>query len=60
MWVETARGTPSWPGLVMEWRQNASGEWEGRVAVLTKGNAHGPYDTLTLHWISAARLRPLT
>lgn len=53
-------GTPSWPALVMEWRQKHDGEWEARIVVLTKSNAHAPYDTLTLHWVAASRLRPLT
>lgn len=60
VWVETSSGMPSWPALVMEWRQRRDGEWEARIAVLTKSNAHGPYDTLTLRWTDAASLRPLT
>lgn len=60
VWVDMPAGTPSWPALVMEWRQDLDGEWEARIVVLTKSNAHSPYDTLTLQWVPASRLRPLT
>lgn len=60
VWVENARDKPDWPGLVTEWRRTPTGEWEARVAVLTKSNAHKGYDTLTLYWIAASRIRPLT
>lgn len=61
VWVETPAGTPSWPALVMEWRRTLDGEWEARIAVLTKSNAHPTYyDTMTLRWTPAASLRPLS
>lgn len=46
-------------GLLTEWRQTPLGEWEGRVVVLS-GNVHEPGEALTICWIKAEYLRPVT
>ena len=54
-WVTDPPEWPgTWPGLLVEWRQQASG-WQGRVAYTVTG-PHGP--TLVESWLPAARLEP--
>jgi hypothetical protein len=43
----------TWPGLLVEWRQQAGG-WQGRVAYTVTG-PHGP--VLVETWLPADRLQ---
>jgi hypothetical protein len=53
-WVTDPPEWPgTWPGLLVEWRQQAGG-WQGRVAY-TVGGPHGP--VLVETWLPADRLR---
>lgn len=45
-------------GLLVEWRQTASGEWEGRCVVMS-GGFHHPEEALTICWIKAEFLTPV-
>ncbi len=54
-WVVDAPTTPGrWPGLLTEWRRDASGRWEGRVvwAVPDEGG-----NLLVEAWVQAGYLR---
>lgn len=53
-WVTDPPEWPgTWPGLLVEWRQQAGG-WHGRVAYTVTG-PHGP--VLVETWLPADRLR---
>ena len=53
-WVTDPPEWPgTWPGLLVEWRQQAGG-WHGRVAYTVTG-PHGP--VLVETWLPASRLQ---
>ena len=54
-WVrDPPQAAGTWPGLLVEWRQEA-GAWQGRVVFAVAG-PHGP--TLVEAWLAAERLQP--
>jgi hypothetical protein len=54
-WVRNPPQAPgTWPGLLVEWRQDGGG-WQGRV-VFAVGTPTGP--TLVEAWLPADRLQP--
>jgi hypothetical protein len=54
-WVrDPPQAAGTWPGLLVEWRQNG-GAWQGRV-VFTVSAPHGP--ALVEAWLPADRLQP--
>ena len=60
VWVSPGKGSQMqpMPGLLLVWRKNPVGEYEGFVAVLT-GTFHEPGERLTLQWVPASRLTPV-
>jgi hypothetical protein len=54
-WVVDSPGHPGrWPGVLVEWRQDAAG-WKGLVAYVVPGVA-GPGVRLVMRWVAAAHL----
>lgn len=58
VWCDLQHQQAGSPGLLLDWRKNDAGQWEGLVIVLTKSNAHKDFDGTATVWLPAEKLSP--
>lgn len=56
-WVQAAEPWPGrWPGLLVEWRRDSAGDWQGRAVFAVPGVGG---TQLVECWVEAGRLTPV-
>jgi hypothetical protein len=59
VWCNVRHQLPPSPGLLLDWRKDAAGDWEALVIVMTQSNAHKDFDGTATVWVPACNLSPV-